>query len=470
MGARRIGSAAIIATAFVVLSASLALAHRALAYGEMVDYPLVFPVGGPVSLGDTFYAARSSGDHHAQDMMAPKMTPVFAVAPGTISHVNFSSSPENLNADRCCTITIRHDDGWGSWYIHLNNDTPGTDDGTAWGIVEGIVPGARVVAGQHIGWVGDSGNAEDTAPHVHFELHDPSGVVVNPYNALLAACGSSCTQIGTPASSQDAAQTTATTAGPDDTLTLGSRGTVVSDLQSTLNSLGFDPGPVDGIFGRLTSTAVEAFQSARGLIVDGMVGPATKEALASGSAPSESDSSESDSSESDSSESDSSESDSSGSDSSESDSSGSGSVVAYGIYGSSVVELQAMLAKLGHDPGPIDGIFGPLTLGAVRSFQATASLSGSGTVDQGTWDSLVLAAASSGEVATIVVAYGTTGPKVLDLQMMLDTLGHSPGPIDGIFGPKTGSAVMAFQAAANLNTSVIVDQATWDALDASYTS
>ena len=460
LGTRRIGSAAIIATAFVVLSASLALAHRSLAYGEMVDYPLVFPVGGSVSLGDTFYAARSSGDHHAQDMMAPKMTPVFAVASGTISHVNFSSSPENLNADRCCTITIRHDDGWESWYIHLNNDTPGTDDGMAWGIVEGIVPGARVVAGQHIGWVGDSGNAEDTAPHVHFELHDPSGVVVNPYNALLAACGSSCTQIGTSGTSQDPAQNTTTTAGPNDTLTLGSRGTVVSDLQSTLNSLGFDPGPVDGIFGRLTSTAVEAFQSARGLIVDGMVGPATKEALASGAASSESESAGSDSSEAS----------SSGSASSGSDSSGSDSVVAYGIYGSSVVELQAMLAELGHDPGPIDGIFGPLTLGAVRNFQATASLSGSGTVDQGTWDSLVLAAASSGEVATIVVAYGTSGPKVLDLQMMLDTLGHAPGPIDGIFGPKTGSAVMAFRAAANLNASVIVDQATWDALDASYAS
>ncbi len=130
---RRIGSVAIVVVAFVLMSTSLAFAHRTRQYGEMVDYSLVFPVDGQVSLRDTFYAARSNGDHHAQDLMAPKMTPVLAAASGTVRYVNWSNSSDDLNPARCCTIAIRHDDGWESWYIHLNNYTPGTDDGAAWG-------------------------------------------------------------------------------------------------------------------------------------------------------------------------------------------------------------------------------------------------------------------------------------------------------------------------------------------------
>ena len=77
-------------------------------------------------------------------------------------------------------MSIQHDDGWESYYIHMNNDTPGTDDGLGQGIAPGIEPGVRVRAGQLIGWVGDSGNAENSGSHVHFELHKPDGTVVNP--------------------------------------------------------------------------------------------------------------------------------------------------------------------------------------------------------------------------------------------------------------------------------------------------
>lgn len=424
---RRIGPVAIIALVFVVMSASLAVARSA-QYGEMVDYPLVFPVDGAVGLRDTFYAARSDGDHHAQDLMAPKMTPVLAAAAGTVRYVNWSSNPADLNPERCCTVAIRHDDGWESWYIHLNNDTPGTDDGQAWGIVDGIVPGTHVSAGQQIGWVGDSGNAENTGSHLHFELRDPGGAIVNPFNALMAVCGGRCSK-----TSSSSAPSVVAVAGPNDTLVLGSRGSVVSDVQASLKTLGFDPGPVDGIFGGMTLGAVEAFQRDRGLTVDGKVGPATKKALAAGGL-----------------------------------SSGSGSVaaeviVAYGSSGSSVVDLQTMLSRAGHTPGPIDGDFGPLTLGAVRSFQAAAGLTGSGIIDQATWDALAVAS-SDGDAPVIVVAYGARGPRVLDLQTRLDGLGHDPGPLDGIFGPMTRSAVTAFQSSTALKASGIVDQVTWDAL------
>ena len=50
-------------------------------------------------------------------------------------------------------------------------------------------------------------------------------------------------------------------------------------MQEALRLQGFDPGPIDGILGRRTSAAIRAFQSDRGLVVDGIVGPITRAAL-----------------------------------------------------------------------------------------------------------------------------------------------------------------------------------------------
>lgn len=51
------------------------------------------------------------------------------------------------------------------------------------------------------------------------------------------------------------------------------------ELQRRLKALGFNPGVIDGIFGRNTMAAVKAFQKANGLVVDGIVGPKTRAAL-----------------------------------------------------------------------------------------------------------------------------------------------------------------------------------------------
>jgi hypothetical protein len=59
----------------------------------------------------------------------------------------------------------------------------------------------------------------------------------------------------------------------------GARGPAVKELQSRLNELGFDPGNIDGMFGRLTAAAVAAFQKDRSLIADGIAGPQTLSAL-----------------------------------------------------------------------------------------------------------------------------------------------------------------------------------------------
>lgn len=53
----------------------------------------------------------------------------------------------------------------------------------------------------------------------------------------------------------------------------------VAELQKQLHHLGFDPGVIDGVWGRRTQAAVRAFQAKHGLVVDGIVGPKTFKAL-----------------------------------------------------------------------------------------------------------------------------------------------------------------------------------------------
>lgn len=65
------------------------------------------------------------------------------------------------------------------------------------------------------------------------------------------------------------------------TLLRGHRGDDVRRLQELLHQAGFDPGPIDGIFGERTERAVRDFQGAHGLAVDGAAGPITMAALAS---------------------------------------------------------------------------------------------------------------------------------------------------------------------------------------------
>ncbi|PTL80548.1 peptidoglycan-binding protein [Vitiosangium sp. GDMCC 1.1324] len=62
-----------------------------------------------------------------------------------------------------------------------------------------------------------------------------------------------------------------TSIGQPTVLHKGSRGPLVIELQRRLMSAGFDPGPADGFFGSQTEDAVQAFQKARGLEVDGLV-------------------------------------------------------------------------------------------------------------------------------------------------------------------------------------------------------
>lgn len=140
---------------------------------------ILWPVPGYLDVASSWGADRDGGTrlHRGNDIMAPKLTPVVAVATGTIGSIRGQRGD-------CCWIVLNHDDGWSSWYLHLNNDVLGSDNGRGNGIRPDLVEGSRVAAGEVIGWVGDSGNAEPGAPHLHFELHMPGVGAIDPYPSL----------------------------------------------------------------------------------------------------------------------------------------------------------------------------------------------------------------------------------------------------------------------------------------------
>ena len=133
-----------------------------------------------VRFSDTWGASRSGGrGHTGTDIMSPKGSWVVAVDDGIVERLDW-------NRLSGWNVMIRHADGWTSHYLHLNNDSLGTDDGEGGpeaAFVEGLEEGSFVKAGEIIGFVGDSGNAEHTGSHTHFELH-VDGKKVDPYPFL----------------------------------------------------------------------------------------------------------------------------------------------------------------------------------------------------------------------------------------------------------------------------------------------
>lgn len=95
---------------------------------------------------------------------------VLAAAPGVILDVvdgNFDRSC-SFNNDSWNAVYVRHSDGSVAWYGHLKNGSATTKS-----------IGEEVEEGEYLGIVGSSGNS--TGPHLHFEVHDASGNVVDPF-------------------------------------------------------------------------------------------------------------------------------------------------------------------------------------------------------------------------------------------------------------------------------------------------
>ena len=146
---------------------------------------IVFPVLGTANFSDDFGAPRSQGSHQGVDILAPRHALALAAEAGRVRfHMGSSRAG--------CMLYLDGRSGTQYLYIHLNNDlTEGNDNrgGCVSGVAfpRGLRSGARVRAGQPIGYVGDSGDANGIHPHLHFERHPGGGGATNPYPYLLTA-------------------------------------------------------------------------------------------------------------------------------------------------------------------------------------------------------------------------------------------------------------------------------------------
>jgi hypothetical protein len=131
---------------------------------------LIFPVGG-------------TGVHQGNDIMANKKSPAVAAEAGKVKYWTTSATAG-------CMLYLYGESGTTYLYIHLNNDlTRGNDNRgkCVRGVSYTVKDGAKVTAGQQIGYVGDSGDANGGHAHLHFEVHPGGGKAVDPYPYLQAA-------------------------------------------------------------------------------------------------------------------------------------------------------------------------------------------------------------------------------------------------------------------------------------------
>ena len=143
---------------------------------DLRDRQLTLPVQGARKddLRDSFNELRgSTRKHEALDLLAPRYTPVIAVEDGTVARLFYSEAGG---------ITIYQFDPSTSYvyyYAHLDR------------YADGLKEGAPVRRGQVLGYVGTSGNAPKTTPHLHFaifKLTDKKqwwqGTAIDPYSVL----------------------------------------------------------------------------------------------------------------------------------------------------------------------------------------------------------------------------------------------------------------------------------------------
>ena len=135
---------------------------------RLMSKRFVFPVGGKTTIGGPFGSFRAdTGAHQGNDLFADFGTPVVAVADGTIKNVG--SLPISGNR-----LWVYADGGDQFFYAHLASFAPAAVDER------------HVEAGTILGYIGNTGDAEPTPPHLHFEIHPNGGKAVDPNSFLVA--------------------------------------------------------------------------------------------------------------------------------------------------------------------------------------------------------------------------------------------------------------------------------------------
>lgn len=239
------------------------------------------------------------------------------------------------------------------------------------------------------------------------------------------------TIIPTPVPTPTSAPINSTSVAFPGTLSKGSTGAAVKQLQKRLIELNYLTGAADGAFGNATKAAVKAFQAARGLNVTGDVDQLTHNALYSSDADT---------------------------------SVGDNFVeISRGSTGEAVKTLQQRLTTLGYYSGSLQGTFGALTEAALMDFQSTAGLTRTGVLDKATYTLLYSPRAPYNESEDgdyTELKMGDMGSDVKKLQQRLIDLKFLSDNADGYFGGNTQTAVKAFQIACGISVTGVATMET----------
>ncbi|MCP3975162.1 MAG: M23 family metallopeptidase [bacterium] len=123
----------------------------------------------PSSFINDWGFGRSGGrTHKGTDVFAKKGTKILATDSGRVSL--------RSNSLGGITVWLTGDAGISYYFAHLD------------GYPGGLSTGDRVSKGQVIGYVGNTGNAQGTSPHLHFQMHPGGGSPVNPFPTLRHYC------------------------------------------------------------------------------------------------------------------------------------------------------------------------------------------------------------------------------------------------------------------------------------------
>jgi peptidase M23-like protein len=170
--------------ALCLLLAAGLLAGTTAARGDTAK-PIIFPVLGATHYSDDFGQPRAGGPHQGIDILDAKRSLALAAEAGKVKFWTTSATAG-------CMLYLYGASGTTYYYIHLNNDLTRSNDnrgkcvaGTAY--APGLKNGAKVAAGQPVGFVGDSGDANGMHAHLHFEVHPGGGKAVDGYPYLQAA-------------------------------------------------------------------------------------------------------------------------------------------------------------------------------------------------------------------------------------------------------------------------------------------
>ena len=233
--------------------------------GDLAVTGFHFPVAGLHDFSDTWHAPRSGGRlHEGTDVFAAEGTPLRAVERGVLARVGQGT----LGGTK---LWLVGESGTQYYYAHLS------------AFASGVADGVIVEAGAVIGYVGHTGNARTTPPHLHFEVHPGGGDAIDGYPMLRAADLVASSGTGTVSSAVDSpappsttttnSTTTTDTPTPTPTPTTTNAGTPASGGASTSGPTGTEV--------RVRPDAATGWGDL-GEVADGLDGPAAMAAAPDG--------------------------------------------------------------------------------------------------------------------------------------------------------------------------------------------